>query len=276
MVKVGIDTRIFKYYDVEYAISKISKFFKIVEVCATHIKRLERSCLTIGDIGNILNRLRKDYGVDIAQIHAPYGDIDELLTYPSEREHAISRILKYVELCNIVECPVLVMHVPYRRPMSNESYIDFIRCLENSTRYLMRRLDNLLRSYSVKIAFENRLEQCFGCIPDDIIKIISEEGVENFGICIDTGHANVNKLNIEDIVKRFHRYIIATHVHDNDGIQDRHMPPMMGTINWRGIIDVFRRYCRDVPLILEVEPICDKCCENMLELCYTIITRLVS
>ena len=49
MVKVGIDTRIFKYYDVEYAISKISKFFKIVEVCATHIKRLERSCLTIGD-----------------------------------------------------------------------------------------------------------------------------------------------------------------------------------------------------------------------------------
>ncbi len=274
MVRVGIDTRIFKHLNIDMAISKISKLFNIIEVCASHVKKLERECITIRDVANILSRLKKEYNVDIVQIHAPYGDIDGLLTDPNERENATSRILAYIELCYLTECPILVMHVPYREPKYGEKYLDFIKNLEEATRYVVRRLDKYLRDFNVKIAFENRLERCFGCIPDDIVKIISEEGVENFGICLDTGHANVNKLDIGDVLRRFHNYIIATHVHDNDGLQDRHMPPLMGSIDWKTFIENFKRYCSNIPIILEVEPLSDRCSDNTLELCYMISKKL--
>ncbi|NPB00049.1 MAG: sugar phosphate isomerase/epimerase [Crenarchaeota archaeon] len=274
MFKVGIDTRVFKHLRLDEAIRRISRVFAVVEICATHVKRLERECITIGDVANIVNRLRKDYHIEVAQVHAPYGDIDEMLTDPEHRDEGIARLLRYVELCHMIECPVLVMHVPYREPLRGERYIDYISYLEDCTRKVMKRLERHVRDMGVKIALENRLEKTFGSRVEDIVKIICEEGLEGFGVCLDTGHANVNKIDIADTVRRFGKYIIATHVHDNDGVQDRHMPPLTGCINWRDVINSFRCYCPDVPLILEVEALSDKCSDNVLELCRIVISEL--
>ncbi len=274
MFKVGIDTRIFKHLRLDDAICKISTLFSLVEICATHIRRLERECITVGDIANMINRLRKELNIEIAQVHAPYGDLDEMLTDPERRDDGIARLLRYIELCHKIECPVLVMHVPYRRPLQGERYIEYISYLENCTRQVMLKLERHIKENNVKIAFENRLEQTFGSRVEDIVKIICEEGVEGFGICLDTGHANVNRINIPDTVKKFGRYIIATHVHDNDGTQDRHMPPLTGCIDWKSVIDSFRSYCPDVPLILEVESLSDKCSENVLRLCRLVISEI--
>ncbi|NPA23862.1 MAG: sugar phosphate isomerase/epimerase [Crenarchaeota archaeon] len=274
MFKVGIDTRIFKHLRLDDAVCRISSLFSIVEICATHIRRMERDCMTIGDIANIINRLRKDLNIEVAQVHAPYGDIDEMLTDPDKREEGIARLLRYVELCHKIECPVLVMHVPYRGPIDGERYIDYIASLESCTRLVMRKLERHIRDLSVKIALENRLEQTFGSRVEDIVKIICEEGVEGFGICLDTGHANVNKIDIAETVRKFGKYIIATHVHDNDGTQDRHMPPLMGCIDWKRVMDSFRSYCPQIPLILEVESLSERCSENVLRLCRVVISEI--
>ena len=274
-MKVGIDTRIFKSRPLDEALKIISRLFSIVEICASHIRgESSRRGITLRELARNVRLLCKDLGVEVAQIHAPYGELDEMLANPEARDRGLEVVLSYVELCSAVECPVLVMHVPLRKLRLDESYVDYTEHLRESTRYVIRRLDRELSKYGVKIAFENRLEQVFGSSPRDVVLLIEEEGAENFGLCLDTGHANVNKLDPALVVEKYGRYIIATHIHDNDGTQDRHAPPLTGSISWRRFIQAVQKYCPHVPLILEVEAP-ESCAENVLELCKLVMDYLL-
>lgn len=52
------------------------------------------------------------------------------------------------------------------------------------------------------------------------------------GICLDTGHAVVNGLNPASEARIAGDRLIATHLQDTDGIEDRHWVPGAGRINW--------------------------------------------
>ena len=66
------------------------------------------------------------------------------------------------------------------------------------------------------------------------------------GICYDVGHGNIKKYNLlggEDdtvdayrIVHKFGSRLKATHIHDNNGMEDDHIPPFMGNIDWRAFM----------------------------------------
>ena len=52
------------------------------------------------------------------------------------------------------------------------------------------------------------------------------------GICLDTGHAVVNGLNPASEARAAGDRLIATHLQDTDGLDDRHWAPGAGRINW--------------------------------------------
>ncbi len=266
-MRTGIDTRIMKSRPLEIAFEKIARLFDLVELCASHIRsELERCRCDLDELARRVRKMCRELNVRVVQVHAPYGELDEMLADSSRVEKGVEIVRGYVRFCSMIECPVLVMHLPLRRLSLRESYLEYISSLRESTRRVMKLLDRELSEYSVKIAFENRLEQVFGSCPRDIAELIEEENTENFGICLDTGHANVNKLDLEHVVESYGKYIIATHVHDNDGTQDRHAPPLTGTIPWRRFVSAMRRCCPDTPLVLEVEA-SEDCAENVLMLC---------
>ncbi len=272
-MKIGIDTRILKHLPLEKAMKNISEYFENVEICASHIREMSQR-MSLEEIAKVINSVKKDCGINVVQIHAPYGDIDEM--WLDERfDKALEIIRKYVELCYRVECPVLVVHLPYRRPRYGELFVELVEKQRNATCRIVRRLEHYLRNLSVRIAFENRLEQTFGCTVLDIADVLYREGSEMFGICLDTGHANVNRVDIPDVVKKLGDIIIATHLHDNDGTQDRHMPPMTGTVPWREVITALIRYTR-APLVLEVEPPVSEASLNVLRLCKLVMEYMTS
>lgn len=268
---VGIDTRVLKHLDLEHAIREISRHFHIVEICASHIRKLQERH-SISEVYSIVKSICNKYDVSVVQIHAPYGEIDEM--WLDDRfTKALEIIKEFIVLCYKVECPILVMHLPYRRPRYGELYVELVERQYNATCRIVKILEPVLREYGVRIAFENRLEQTFGCTVFDIAEVLYSQGSEMFGICLDTGHANVNKVDIVDVVRRLNRLIIATHLHDNDGVQDRHMPPMTGTIPWRDVIRAIVQYT-GAPLVLEVEPCVPEAGLNVLELCKIVMERL--
>lgn len=90
--------------------------------------------------------------------------------------------------------------------------------------------------YNMRIAIEN----IGGMLPAGDIKTmkILEEFVarENFGFCIDTGHAFYGKEEITDYLEFAGKKLFATHIHDNHGTKDEHLFPGEGDINWLPVI----------------------------------------
>ena len=153
-MKLGIDTRILKSRDLYSSLEIISNYFRAVEICASHIKAELNRGLSFSEIAQKVYSRCRDLGVEVVQVHAPYGELDEVLSRPDKREQGLKIVLEYIEFCSKIGCPVLVMHVPLCRPAFLESFIRLQEELREATRYVMRCLDPVLRRYGVKIAFD--------------------------------------------------------------------------------------------------------------------------
>ncbi|MBQ9117512.1 MAG: sugar phosphate isomerase/epimerase [Clostridia bacterium] len=67
----------------------------------------------------------------------------------------------------------------------------------------------------------------------DIIKFVKKLNRDNFRICLDTGHCAVFGDSPADAVRIMGSDLLATlHVHDNDGLGDKHWRPREGVIDW--------------------------------------------
>ena len=61
------------------------------------------------------------------------------------------------------------------------------------------------------------------------------------GICLDTGHAAVNGLNPASEARAAGERLIATHLQDTDGLDDRHWAPGAGRIDWDELVSTLRK-----------------------------------
>jgi sugar phosphate isomerase/epimerase len=55
------------------------------------------------------------------------------------------------------------------------------------------------------------------------------------GICFDSGHAQIDEDAVA-LARLLAPRTICTHLHDNDGKNDLHLPPFHGTIDWPGVM----------------------------------------
>lgn len=70
---------------------------------------------------------------------------------------------------------------------------------------------------------------------DRLLDFISEADPQSCGICFDTGHAQVESDAVR-VARTVGPKIVCTHLHDNDGKEDLHLPPFKGVIDWQKVI----------------------------------------
>ncbi|HEX3742350.1 MAG TPA: sugar phosphate isomerase/epimerase family protein [Bryobacteraceae bacterium] len=73
--------------------------------------------------------------------------------------------------------------------------------------------------------------------------------------CFDTGHANIGK-GVQPEFELMKPRIRSTHVHDNNGKDDSHIPPLIGTggtIDWKNTMELLRSGQEKYPLLLELK-----------------------
>ena len=59
-----------------------------------------------------------------------------------------------------------------------------------------------------------------------------EAGKEAYGLCLDTGHANLLRHDLKIMINTYGKRIRCLHIHDNNGSSDQHRAPLTGTIDW--------------------------------------------
>jgi sugar phosphate isomerase/epimerase len=194
--------------------------------------------------------------LDLHSMHAPITDafadgrcqrIYSTATRDTDtRKATVREIAVALNVARTIPFGILVVHlgVPAAwQPSAADNHRESaIRSLEEihalaeplGVRVALEVMDNAL---STAPALVELLDRCF-------------EG-SNFGICMDVGHAHLLG-DVAEAIETVSEYLITTHIHDNSGRSDDHLPPFHGSIDWPGTIMAFEKIGYDGVLMCEI------------------------
>lgn len=76
---------------------------------------------------------------------------------------------------------------------------------------------------------------------DDYDRLLKAVNAPNLAICLDTGHANISRVDIPAFIRRAGNRLAALHIADNLGQTDDHMLPYgRGTVPWTAAMRALR------------------------------------
>lgn len=227
--------------DVELTGAKLSKATTLSDLCIFEkpleemLKYFEPHLVEIEK-----NNLR------ITQAHAPFPAY--IVGRPETLDYCIGVYKNVIKLCDAVGCKNLVIHGITASPAEpDKTYEDF----RQMNFYLYESLIDTLLETNVTVCLENLFFMLLGkahegtCAdPHEAVDYIdtlnAKAGRDVFGFCLDTGHLNLLGKRFSYYLPILGKRITALHIHDNDGLLDRHMAPYTGLINWKEFISTMR------------------------------------
>lgn len=105
---------------------------------------------------------------------------------------------------------------------------------ERFYRNVQQALETLIpvaEQHGITLALENIYEPL--PVLERLVRIVEDIKHPHLGLCLDTGHANVNAAGLATILALLSPRLVTCHLHDNDGQQDQHAPPGQGCIDWQ-------------------------------------------
>ena len=189
-------------------------------------------------------------GISFNKAHAPWEAPLRYAT-PEERAERFDKTVRAIKGCVAIDCPNLVVHpiMPFGH-LNNPNPEEFYR------------LNVEFFSELIKVAEEHKIVLCLENMPfkeltlstpADILSFVKKFDSPYFKVCLDTGHAAVFGISLGDAVRQIGKEYLATlHIHDNDGIDDLHLPVFCGVIDWEDFRTALREIEFDGTISLEI------------------------
>ena len=243
----GISTMLFSHDGPTTALTRIAEVgFRQVEI------PWERPNLTpadwdAADVRRLLDRL----GLTARVVHSPIGDADCGSLDEAKRRDSVARLAECFEPAARVGAEIVVVH-------ANSPFIEYTadnwRASWVSSGRSIGELAEKAAAAGVKIAVEN-LPKHDGYRPGhsmaEIRRLVADLP-EHVGLCLDTGHAACGGHDLLDELADAGQRLFHLHLHDNDGLEDRHWAPGRGVIDWPAFLAKLDEMAFSGPRILEV------------------------
>ena len=182
-------------------------------------------------------------GLVTNQGHAHYYSAVDSYRYTQEDWDAAEALIRRdIEAAGICSIPWLVVH-----PDSHLKNGNYSRSLSLQKEYArFSRLGEMAVKFHVGIAIENMIEigpqRRFGASYEDLLELLDRLADNQlFGICWDTGHANLNQNDQPTAIMEMGGRLRTLHVNDNYGRgTDDHTLPFLGTVPWVRVMQALR------------------------------------
>jgi sugar phosphate isomerase/epimerase len=86
--------------------------------------------------------------------------------------------------------------------------------------------------------------------PEDFAKFYKETSLNDVGIALDVGHANL-EAQTESFLRKLPDKIVHIHVSDNTGENDQHLGVGYGRIDWQRFAETLREIAYDKKVMVE-------------------------
>lgn len=177
-------------------------------------------------------------------IHGPFMDLNPGSVDRSIRESSGRRVDQTLRAAELLKARVVVFHPGYSR-LAHGSVQD--SWVENSVAFWRSRLA-AVRAAGCRIALENIFEE----EPSTLSRVI--RGIDDplVGHCFDVGHFNMfSEVLPEEWFAELGDRILESHLHDNFGQSDDHLPVGDGAIDFTRVTGLLHRYAPQAVWTLE-------------------------
>ena len=205
---------------------------------------------------HILSVLEK-CGLSAVQTHLYY--YYPLASAEKTEKELEARVLREIEVSGKIGAPWCVWHPRYFK-FNSEDWKNGEYNEERTFYYNHETVPHYLeqaKKFGTGIALENLFGSMMCGGFDTLSRLCDSFHADNVGICLDTGHANIDKVDKESTVALLGSRIKCTHIHNNRGKSDDHAPPIYGNIEWDKLMPALAAIGYTGPLTLETHCLYD-------------------
>jgi sugar phosphate isomerase/epimerase len=258
-MKIGLHTLLYPSKSVEESIKHLLKFnIKCIEIVCDlpHKTPYEFDEKLISNIKDLL----KSRNIDVS-IHAPIFDVNIASHYEDVAKHSVAQIKRSIAIAHDLDSKIVTVHpsLPSHRffteKVINKLYTRLLASIKECAEYA--------EEYGVFLCLENTPEIEVNGIWREIFMQHINEMLQ---ITFDVGHAYISEslLTAQHVFPRQIEKIVALrmidlkdfikhiHVHDNDGINDLHLPPTYGRIDFTEIFKAIKEIGYREQIIIEM------------------------
>jgi sugar phosphate isomerase/epimerase len=204
------------------------------------------------------------YTDDVWGRSGPHSVITITETVKAKRIQMVDEIKRAIEVAEYIPFRYLIQHVGVGDEPYDERKFDaaFSSLDELSVFARQRGVEVLLENIPNGLSSAERL-----------VYFLNETHL-HLGFCFDVGHAHMGE-GVEAAFNLMKDRIRSTHIHDNNGAEDKHLFPTFdsgGTVDWKAAMGLLRSQPDQYPLMLELKESDDY--KHPLETCTQIFDRL--
>jgi len=223
MLPIGI----FEYYRYDIPLAESVKLMAKAGFNATCLWFGEENPMIKAGQADAMPGIVRQSGLALDNIHASFWHANYLWSAEKdERALVLKELTDGLDYCGRHQIPNMVMHLTIGEtpPPPNQSGLELIGGL-------VRQAEKL----GVIIATEN-VENKANHYLDHVFSNINSP---NLGFCFDSSHDNIAKNFPHQALARWGHLLAVTHFSDNHGVNDDHLLPEYGSIDWQKIMRQF-------------------------------------
>lgn len=172
-----------------------------------------------------LKKLGDELGIKYVQAHCPSTNP---LQFDDGWEFSVEATIRSIEVCGILGIPNTVVHTGWTDGLNRDEHFE-------KNLLFIKKLIPVMEKYGVKLCIENSTranmgERYFFYTGRDMLDFIEYVGHPLLKACWDTGHANIEGHQYDDITTLGSEHLTAVHINDNHGHSDEHIIPFMGSL----------------------------------------------
>lgn len=177
-------------------------------------------------------------------IHAPFIDLNPGAVDSSIRAVSRNRIKQVMKAAELLKPRVIVVHPGYDDLHYGDNKLVW---LKNSIEFWQEFVPQA-RQIGTILAVENIFER----EPSTLKALLDAIDDPCFRHCFDIGHWNMfTKVSMEEWFEELGSYIVESHIHDNHGENDEHLPVGEGIINFEQFFPLLVQYAPDAVWTIE-------------------------
>ncbi len=166
-----------------------------------------------------LDECRK-LGLNVIFAHLGYQGINNLWLNNEDGEKLVERYINDLRICKDNGINLVCMHLTSKSVAPKDGDIGIVR---------LRKIVSYAESIGMRIGFENTK------IPGFLEYVLENIQSDSIGICLDSGHYHAHYHDELDF-SLFKDKIFCVHLHDNNGVEDEHLIPFDGNIDWKQLL----------------------------------------
>jgi len=184
-----------------------------------------------------------DHGLSCT-IHATFMDLNPGSIDRAVRETTRQRVEQTLEVAAVLRPKVIVFHPGYSRLTYGSAVETWVG---NSVAFWQEQLPRI-REIGCKIALENIFEE----EPSTLRQVLDRISDPLVGHCFDSGHFNMfATVSLQEWFAVLGDRIVESHLHDNHGQADEHLPVGEGQIDFGLVTSLLKQYAPDAVWTLE-------------------------